>query len=143
MARHNRALSDTGRRQWRSALGPQPLFLVSSRRSLRRLALHTSYTRPTVMGGAEIRVDDGAARARAQRCRSDVRGREQRGEAERGEQAGRQVVRVSPCLNGRRVLSQSIHTVSAAVLCTPNCHTVFSKHVQAPNTHTRRDPVPL
>jgi hypothetical protein len=53
------------------------------------------------------------------------------------------VVRVSPCLNGRRVLSQSIHTVSAAVLCIPNCHTVFSKHVQAPNTHTCRDPVPL
>jgi hypothetical protein len=40
-----------------------------------------------MMGGAEIRVDDGAARARAQRCRSDVRGREQRG-SERGEQAG-------------------------------------------------------
>jgi hypothetical protein len=27
------------------------------------------------MGGAEIRVDDGAARARAQRCMSDVRER--------------------------------------------------------------------
>ena len=38
------------------------------------------------MGGAEIRVDDGAARARAQRCMSDVR--ESSEVRERGEQIG-------------------------------------------------------
>ena len=74
------ALSDTGTRQWRSAPEPHPPFLVFSRRSLTRLALRTSCTRPTMMGGAEIRVDDGAARARAQRCMSEmcVREAEQR-----------------------------------------------------------------
>ena len=115
--------SDTGRRLWRSAPGPQPPFLVSSRRSLTRLALHTSCTRPTMMGGAEIRVDDGAARARAQRCMSDVLERESR-EVGKERGADRWVVRVSPCLDGRRVLSQSIHTDSARLLYTrlPYCH---------------------
>lgn len=42
--------------------------------------------------------------------------REPQGRRERGE--GRWVVRVSPCLNGRRVLSQSIHTDSARLLLT-------------------------
>lgn len=43
-------------------------------------------------------------------------------EKERG--ADRWVVRVSPCLDGRRVLSQSIHTDSARLLYTelPYCH---------------------
>jgi hypothetical protein len=77
-----------------------------------------------MMGGAEIRVDDGAARARAQRCMSEVR---ERGRAwKRGEerQRGQQVVRVSPCLNARRVLSQSIHT-DFAVFCTLNRDTIL------------------
>lgn len=56
---------------------------------------------------AEIRVDDGAARARAQRCLSDVR--ERKAEGKEIGSRGQQVVRVSPCLNARRVLSQSIH----------------------------------
>lgn len=84
------------------------------------------------VGGAEIRVDDGAARARAQSM-SDVRARGSRGRE--GGRGGESFSLLAPA--HRRVLAQSIHIWSSFVYYSLNINIISIPY------QPQQDPGPL